>query len=83
MGRLNSETWIQDVRRSRINFNKKIIKEDFKKEIKIFKNWDEEVVKFGKKGSENGIKEVLKQILKVFKVVFKKFKKWEDNITKL
>ena len=49
MGRLNSETWIQEVRRSGINFNKKIVKEDFKKEIKIFKNWDEEVVKFGKK----------------------------------
>ena len=49
MERLNFETWIQDVRRSRINFNKKIIKEDFKKESKILKNWDEEVVKFGKK----------------------------------
>ena len=48
MGRLNFETWIEDVRRGMIN-SKKIIEEDFKKEIKRFKNWDEEVVKFKRK----------------------------------
>ena len=46
VGRFDSKTWIQDVRRNRIILNKKTIKEDCKKEIMKFKNWDEEVVKF-------------------------------------
>ena len=55
-GKINLQMWERRNSESQIKMFRKWIKEDFMGEFKIFKNCDEEVLKFRKRNSQNKIK---------------------------